>query len=205
MSRPEHTQAELEVLALYVLDLLDPAERWSIDEHLRTGCAQCESELADLRETLAFEFENSAPPVQPSPALRDRVLAVTRPTTPAPSPQLWKQWNAGGCENPYVIRSEEGGWEAIQPGISVKKLYVDPERDTVTMLIRMRPGTSYGRHLHAGAEQCFVLEGDLREGKTVVTAGDYQCLPAGSTHGMQTTENGCLLLIVSSLHDELLD
>jgi len=36
-------------------------------------------------------------------------------------------------------------------------------------------------------------------------AGDYQRVEVGSEHPVQSTENGCLLFIVSSLHDELLE
>lgn len=205
MSHPKHTHPDLDTLTLYALELLEGEDRSRFDDHLRPGCVQCELTLAEIREGLAHGVGSCAPPVQPPAALRDRVLGVTAPVTAAPTPQVWKQWNAGGCEHPYVVRSGDGGWEDVQPGISVRKLYIDPERDTVTMLIRMSPGTSYGRHLHAGAEQCFVLEGDLREDNILVQAGDYQCLPAGSIHGTQTTQAGCLLLIVSSLHDELLD
>ena len=35
-------------------------------------------------------------------------------------------------------------------------------------------------------------------------AGDYQRAAGGSQHPWQSTRDGCLLLIVSGLHDELL-
>jgi quercetin dioxygenase-like cupin family protein len=41
-------------------------------------------------------------------------------------------------------------------------------------------------------------------GDLVLRTGDYQCVPAGSVHGVQSTASGCLLLIVSSMHDELI-
>ena len=206
MSHPEYTQEELDALAFYALGLLEDDERSNLDEHLRAGCIHCESQLLELQKIAAYVIGYGTPLLESPIALRTRILAATENSRLSPPPvQIWKHWNAATVELHQVVRAGEGEWNDIQPGISVKKLYVDPERDTVTMLIRMSPGTSYGRHVHAGAEQCFVLEGDLCDGETVVTAGDYQCLPAGSTHGRQITKSGCLLLIVSSLHDELLD
>jgi anti-sigma factor ChrR (cupin superfamily) len=103
-----------------------------------------------------------------------------------------------------VVRAGEGEWQIVKDGVYAKQLYVDVERDRVTMLVRMDAGASYVPHRHAAPEQCFVLEGDIREGDDVFRAGDFQCVARGSTHGAQTTESGCLLLIVSSLHDELI-
>jgi len=72
------------------------------------------------------------------------------------------------------------------------------------MLVRMAPGTSYPRHVHAGPEECFVLEGDLAVGDGLrLVAGDYQRMESGSRHPDQSTEGGCLLLLISSLNDEL--
>ena len=59
-------------------------------------------------------------------------------------------------------------------------------------------------HHHGGAEECYVLEGDLRTGDVWMHAGDYQHAAAGSVHPVQSTVQGCLLLIHSSLQDELL-
>ena len=33
--------------------------------------------------------------------------------------------------------------------------------------------------------------------------GDYMVADEGSLHGVQSTDGGCLVLIVSSVHDEL--
>ena len=50
-----------------------------------------------------------------------------------------------------------------------------------------------------------MLEGDLHIGEDVMHPGDYQFAPAGSRHGVQSTEHGCLLLITSSLNDRFGD
>jgi hypothetical protein len=49
-----------------------------------------------------------------------------------------------------------------------------------------------------------VLEGDLEiVGRQELHAGDYQRMESGSLHPIQRTKQGCLLLITSSRHDEL--
>ena len=76
---------------VYVLDALDPGERAEYEVHL-AGCDQCRREVAALRETSAQLAESVA--AEPSPGLRDRVLAqVTttpqvsiRPTPLRPAP-----------------------------------------------------------------------------------------------------------------------
>ena len=74
----------------------------------------------------------------------------------------------------------------------------------MTALFRMAAGSEYIPHVHAGPEECYVLEGDLHVGDDIVMhAGDYQRAPAGSVHGVQRTEGGCLLLVSSSMHDEV--
>lgn len=196
---PSGHSSELEnALALYALDLLEGQELGELEQHLAAGCAACEAELRELRETAA-SLAFAAPASDPPPSLRGKVLSLTQ--RPA---QIWQDWEAPPPAESHVLRSDEGAWEEIQDGISVRRLSADPGRDTVTMLIRMAPATSYGAHRHAGPEQCYVLEGDLRAGDLIMHAGDYQCLPAGTVHGVQSTESGCLLLIVSSMHDELI-
>lgn len=119
------------------------------------------------------------------------------------SHQVWKQWERSSGDL-HVVRDGEAEWQNVREGIRAKQLFVDPARDMATMLIRMEPGAAYVPHRHAGPEQCFVLEGDLHDGEQVYRKGDFQCAAEGSTHGVQWTEQGCTLLIVSSLHDQLI-
>ena len=185
----------MEQLSLYALGLLQAAEAAEVERHIRSGCSFCANELANLQEAAALIGTTVA--TAPPPGLRERVLNIG-------SPQVWKQWDAGPRPDLHAVRSTEGEWQTVRPGVHAKQLYVDRERDQVTMLVRMDPGASYVPHRHKSPEQCFVLEGDIRDGDDVFYAGDFQCKETGSTHGAQTTEQGCLVLIVSSMGDELL-
>jgi anti-sigma factor ChrR (cupin superfamily) len=190
-----------EHLLLYAVDALDETDARVVASHLAQGCPVCERELTDMRESLAL-LPLALPPAPLPDRLRNRVLSATR-SEPA-ADQVWKQWAPPVAAGLHVVRQGEGSWENVAPGITARRLYVDPERDTVTMLVRMEPGSSYVPHRHAGPEQCFVLKGDLFDGESRFYAGDFQCASAGSKHGIQSTESGCLLFIVSSLRDELI-
>ena len=65
----------------------------------------------------------------------------------------------------------------------------------------MAPGVSYPRHEHTSTEETLVLEGDLRCGDLILRPGDYQRAEAGSIHEEQHTEEGCLVLAISSISD----
>jgi anti-sigma factor ChrR (cupin superfamily) len=186
---------QTEWLELYALGLLDEDQRHDIESHI-AGCPECTSEMRELGE-IAVALAHAAPAVAPSRELRDRVLAVA-------SPQVWKDWQAVDTPDLHVVRGGEGEWERVRQGVWAKQLYIDRTRDMVTMLVRMEPGAKYVPHRHAAPEQCFVLEGDIRDGDDVFRAGDFQVLGRGSLHGAQWTEEGCLVLIVSSLQDEVL-
>ncbi len=87
----------------------------------------------------------------------------------------------------------------------VKSLHVDPATQYMTSLVRMAPGSKYPAHRHSGAEQCLVLEGDVRLGDVALAAGDYERAEAETIHGTIETKSGCLLLIISSQRDEILE
>jgi quercetin dioxygenase-like cupin family protein len=126
---------------------------------------------------------------------------------------VWKSWGSappeGFVADParafHFVGSDAGAWEPTGvEGIEARRLSVDRENDRATFLARMAPGTSYPAHRHAGPEECYVLSGDLRVGDLHMHAGDYQRADPGSIHGVQSTDAGCLLLLVSSLDDEIL-
>lgn len=134
------------------------------------------------------EFGLLAKPVAPPAGLRTKLLARAREAAPknpaAPNPTI-------------VFRSSgDGAWqETGVPGVSLRRLFDDTERRLSTFLVRMEPGSTFPAHDHPCVEECYVIEGDVRLGRRVLRAGDYQRAESGSWHGEHHTEGGCLLLI----------
>lgn len=175
-----------ERLNLWALDLLGPEEAASLSLHLAAGCPGCDSELkriTDSAATVALDI----PLVKPPDSLRARVLASIKP------------------KDVEVVRSGEGRWKQLAPGVSACRLHYNRERGEITSLLRIEAGASYAPHRHTGPEQCYVLEGEVFDDRNRFGAGDYEYIAAGTTHGAQRTEHGCLLLIISSVHDEFLE
>lgn len=97
----------------------------------------------------------------------------------------------------HIVRAEEGEWEPLQPGVKVKRLYVDPDTQAVTALWRLDPGAAVDAHVHDQDEECLVLEGDLQVGGELLQPGDYLLGQRGSAHPPVVSPSGALLLIRS--------
>lgn len=201
---------ELELAALYALSALSGLEMEALEREQRDRAAFW-AEVRSLRDAAAGLAE-SGPRARPRrdlwPAIQARIGAADARSTPSSSDlrtQVWKSWRATGEPDAMTIAARDGAFEPTDiPGIRVRRLSVDEEADRITMLVRMDAGTAYPAHRHGGAEECYVLEGDLEiVGKQELQAGDYQRMETGSLHPIQRTRKGCLLLITSSRHDEL--
>jgi anti-sigma factor ChrR (cupin superfamily) len=171
--------------ALFALGMLDAHAAREFEKHLREGCPACAAEVASYG-SVAGEIAAvaaSAPPLD----LRRRLLEQTVPVPPGI----------------IGVRANEGNWFATPvPGVDCKILHQHPVTKEVTQLVRFRPGTRYPRHHHTADEQCLVLEGDVRMGKLVYRAGDFIVARAETDHDVLTTQEGCLLLLVASPHDQ---
>ena len=173
-----------ELAELYALGALEAAQAASLEEHLR-DCPICRREIDSLR-VAAEELALAPPPVEPPAELRRRLLGRLLPR---------------GCS---LVRRDEGAWTPTGvEGVDLRILFADPTNDRQTILLRMAAGATFPVHLHHGAEECLVLEGDVRDGDLEMTAGDFVRFEAGTQHGPLQTRGGNLLLIVSSLHDEI--
>ncbi|MFN0134936.1 MAG: cupin domain-containing protein [Phycisphaerae bacterium] len=191
-----------EQAALYVAGALTDAETTEFEQRLAAGDADVRAalgEYSDVATTLGGGYSIAAPK-----ASRDKLLRLID-SAPQHSPQVWKAWNADRATNTvHTVRANEGTWdETGVPGVRVRKLFIDQERNQFTAVVKMEPGTSWPRHRHDGPEECMVLEGELHVGDMVMKKGDYQRAEPDSHHCIQRTETGCTLLIVSSLSDEV--
>jgi anti-sigma factor ChrR (cupin superfamily) len=108
--------------------------------------------LSEIRQR-AVAVGSTATLATPSPGLRDRVIAIAKGLEVSPA-QI------------QITKHTEGEWQEVGAGVQLKHLYAEAGGERITMLVRMAAGASYGAHLHAGPEQCYVLEGDLHHGNT---------------------------------------
>ncbi|MEE9396057.1 MAG: cupin domain-containing protein [Methylococcales bacterium] len=123
-------------------------------------------------------------PVAPQPeraeALKSRVLARVR----------------GSAKfDLLTIRSDEGEWITIGPGVEKKILSHNAGEQVQSFLLRMAPNAIIPAHDHAQDEECLMLEGDISFGDLHLTAGDYHFAPKGSRHRSVSTEKGALAFI----------
>lgn len=101
------------------------------------------------------------------------------------------------------VKASEGTWREIAPGVMAKLLAFDPVSRRTTTLLRFLSGTSYAPHRHAAVEELYVLEGGCSIAGREMAVGDYHRAEAGTMHHDTSTEDGCLLLAISSPHNEM--
>ncbi|MGZ8366433.1 MAG: cupin domain-containing protein, partial [Nitrospira sp.] len=102
------------------------------------------------------------------------------------------------------IRASEGTWRGIAPGVTAKLLSFDPVSRRTTALLRFAAGTSYAPHRHTAVEELLVLEGGCSIAGREMTVGDYHRAEAGTEHHDTSSDDGCLLLAISSPQNEML-
>ena len=164
-------------LALYVLDGMRAAEVSRFEEHLGC-CAVCRQGVARLGP-VAMDLVLGGPSSHPPAGLKQRMLERARPHRFALRTLARRIWHASDVE-----------------GVEITQLCSDVTSGRHTILIRMQAGASIPTHRHPGPEECFIVEGDLRDGDFGLAAGDYVCHQAGTEHCI-STRGGCLLLVTT--------
>ncbi len=102
------------------------------------------------------------------------------------------------------IKAAEGVWREIEPGVAVKVLSFNMASRRTTALLRFEPATRYAPHRHTEAEELYVLQGGCSIAGREMTVGDYHRAEAGTEHFDTSTDDGCLLLVISSPQNEML-
>ncbi len=134
-----------------------------------------------------------------SPALTDALLDAVAPLEPGEErrqrmqARLLERVRAPLDPALVTIAGAGGDWQETSPGNRVKILRSDAE--SLSMLVRLDPGTTFPAHSHPADEETLVLEGETWFGDIHLKAGDYHLAPKGTEHGAVTTETGCTLFI----------
>lgn len=179
--------AQAELLPVYVLHALPADEIRLMEEHLK-GCVECQRELQSLAPVVDSFIAWPTDILRPSGSMWTQLQQRIGEGTEESMPSTTGRW-------------QEPQWEDVAPGISCKLLAADTERDRVTMLVRLAPGTAYPPHRHAGVEELFLLDGELWIEDRKLYPGDYNRGEPGTADQRVWSETGCTCILITSPSD----
>jgi anti-sigma factor ChrR (cupin superfamily) len=133
---------------------------------------------------MAAELNGSALSQSAKQALHERILKNIQTQAP---------------EGTFTIRAAEMRWVNAGPGVEVKVLRKDAQRNDQTVLIRMQPGSVVVGHAHTQEEECLILEGEIFIGDYRLLAGDMHVARPGVVHAPIRAPRGALLMIRSEM------
>ena len=192
--------------ALEALDTIDESESGVLENKLKQS-PELESELTAFEATIAA-IAYTSPPVPVAPDLKNRLFQRIAQIESTPAEEISSEPVSEPSPNTklphFIRRSHDVKWKTFGvTGISIGRLFTDKEKREITCLLRLEPGSEFPLHRHAGVEEIFMLEGDLVVEGEVCHQGDYIRSLPGSTHSSMT-QGGCLLLMKSSVDNEML-
>jgi anti-sigma factor ChrR (cupin superfamily) len=186
-----HDQEHLDALFLYALHALSSSEMPAVQSQI-SRCANCQQELEALRPIIGALVAWPTDVLRPSANLWGRLAQQIAAETGV---------GANVLPSPPASRPE---WEGIAPGIAIKLLATDTEKERVSMLVRLDPGADYPPHRHAGVEELHLLHGELMIGDQKFYSGDYYRAEAGSVDYRVWSETGCTCVLLTSTKDRIL-
>lgn len=189
----------IERAALYALGALSEEESREFESLLTGGSLDGEEEFRSFASVVA-KIGLATQCEEPPARLKEKLLTEIKDE----SLQQTSNKNNRPPRSSLTIRVSEGKWVEMWPGVSVKRLFADRERGTVTTLFKMAPGSSIPAHRHHSVEECLVIEGDYSINGETLGPGDYHCALPGSTDETLTTVGGTTFILVSPPDHEFL-
>ena len=190
-SKPStHSQEHLDLVFLFALRSLSPREMASVKAQI-LSCEDCQREIETLRPIVRSFVGWSTDVLRPAESLWER---------------LAKRIASDVDAKPFVPPLEASAkpeWEEAAPGIHVKILARNAEIDSVSMLVRLDPGTDYPAHRHAGTEELHLLHGVLKVDDRTLYPGDFIHSEEGSVDHRVWSETGCTCFLMTSTEDGL--
>jgi anti-sigma factor ChrR (cupin superfamily) len=199
------TERQQEQACLFVLGALVPDEQRALGVEL-AGNPELRELALDLQRTAAL-LAMALPAVEPPPDLREKVLRRIEETSDESDERTAEPLSARPAPPPgfrFLQADDSSGWKALRvPGAWIKVLSIDRERGYAVLLGKLEAGARYPAHTHQGAEDLYLLSGDLHIGDRVLHPGDFHHADAGTSHGENYSVQGCTLLAVLSTEHAL--
>lgn len=139
--------------------------------------------LGEAATRLAWALPQMTPP----PRVKEQLLARIRAEKTAIPPAVGFRFAA--------LDADENWVRLPFPGVRMREVTVDDERDTALVYVEMTPGAVFPDHEHAAKERGLVLSGDFRMGGKLLRAGDFYEAEAGTRHERLSSPSGCTGLL----------
>lgn len=185
-----HSEEHRDLVFLFALQTLPREEIASVEAQI-SSCRDCQQEIETLRPIVRSFVGWPTDVLRPAESLWGRLAERIASETSTP---------------PFVSLLETPAkpeWEEAAPGIHVKILARNAENDSVSMLVRLDPGTDYPGHTHAGIEELHLLHGILKVDDRTLYPGDFIHSEAGTIDHRVWSETGCTCFLVTSTKDAL--
>ncbi len=174
-----------ELLPLYALGILEPDELASVERAVAID-PQLAAELVAYQDTAHQLVE----PVEPSPAVRSRLLASI-----GGGPLERFAQRLGALYDVTVERAREllglierpASWETEAPGIALVHFNGGAAFAAADCgFVRLAPGAIFPFHKHLGDEVCVVLEGAVFDGTNnrMIETGEEYTQAVGTEHAL---------------------
>jgi quercetin dioxygenase-like cupin family protein len=189
-TRDAHSEEHFDRVWRYVFRALAPREIAPAEAEI-AACAECRREVELLRRVARSFAAPDGDGFRPADSLWGRLAGRIAGETGAP---------------PFTPRQEswaEPEWEEAAPGIHVKILAANSQSESVSMLVRLDPGTDYPGHKHAGVEELHLLQGVLKVDDKTYYPGDFLRSEPGSVDHRVWSETGCTCFLMTSTKDLL--
>ena len=186
------TEQLQELASLYVLGALSADERKQFEARLR--------DEADVRE-LVLSLQRAS-----------NLMVLAAPQTPLPTALKQKVMDRVSARSKeqrlpgfkFIGAQDLGGWKELPVrGAWVKLLSLEREKGYAVLMGKLEAGVKYPAHTHEGAEEIYMLTGDLHIGDRTLKPGDFHHADAGTSHGVNYSVEGCTLLAVLPADHEI--
>jgi quercetin dioxygenase-like cupin family protein len=186
----KHGQEHLDLVFLFALQCLSPPEVASVEAQI-SSCKDCQQEIETLRPIVKSFVGWSTDVLRPAESLWGRLAE-----------RIASEAGTRAFAPPLKMPTKPE-WEEAATGIHVKILARNEGIDSVSMLVRLDPGTDYPAHKHAGTEELHVLHGILKVDERTLYPGDFIHSEADSVDHRVWSETGCTCFLMTSTEDAL--
>ena len=203
------TDHQQEQASLYVLGALPPDEQRAFETELRANAEV--RELVRSLQRAANLVAMAQPQKTPPRELKNKILQAiethSRESKTGSEP-FDKTSLAGALASGGFLfhgAKDAKGWKELPVvrGAWLKLLSINKERNYAVLLGKLEAGVRYPAHTHPGAEEIYILTGDLHIGDRTLGPGDFHHADAGTAHGVNYSVEGCTLLAVLPADHEL--